>query len=40
LVLWGFTAGLVSRIFDAAGWTQSWDVTRELELPLSGGARP
>ena len=39
LVLWGFTAGLVSRIFDAAGWTQAWDVTRELELPLSGGAR-
>lgn len=40
LVLWGFTAGLVSRIFDAAGWTRPWDVTRELALPVSGGARP
>ena len=40
LVLWGFTAALVSRIFDAAGWTEPWDVSRELTLPVSGGARP
>ncbi len=40
LVLWGFTAALVSRILDAAGWTRPWDVTRELALPVSGGARP
>lgn len=40
LVLWGFTAGVVSRLFDLVGWGEPWDVTRERALPLSGGARP
>jgi 8-oxo-dGTP pyrophosphatase MutT (NUDIX family) len=25
LILWGFTAGIVSRLFDAVGWTIPWD---------------
>lgn len=28
-VLWGFTAGLVSRLFDHVGWTRPWDEGRE-----------
>lgn len=39
LVLWGFTAGVVSRLLDAAGWAQPWDATAERPLPVSGGAR-
>jgi len=33
LVLWGFTAGIISRLFDHLGWTREWDpeVTFELE---------
>lgn len=34
--LWGFTAGVISRLFEALGWEQPWDdsVTRPLpELP-------
>lgn len=32
-ILWGFTAGLVSRLFDHVGWTRPWDAsnTREVE---------
>ncbi len=33
LVLWGFTAGIISRLFDHLGWTRDWnpEVTFELE---------
>ena len=33
LLLWGFTAGIVSRLFDHIGWTKPWDpeVTMEIE---------
>ena len=40
LLLWGFTAGVVSRLFDHAGWTRPWDQTRVRDLPdsmLQGG---
>lgn len=30
--LWGFTAALLDRIFDEAGWTIPWDKRREFEL--------
>ncbi|WP_232525028.1 NUDIX hydrolase [Nocardioides mangrovicus] len=39
LVLWGFTAGIITRLFDHLGWTRPWDETAEAELPaymLSG----
>ena len=29
VVVWGFTAILLDRLFDALGWTQRWDATRE-----------
>lgn len=31
-LLWGFTAVVLSRLFDELGWTQPWDETRELEV--------
>lgn len=27
-ILWGFTAGLISRLFDHVGWTRPWDTDR------------
>jgi 8-oxo-dGTP pyrophosphatase MutT (NUDIX family) len=32
LILWGFTAGIIGRLFDYLGWTRPWDerVTRDL----------
>lgn len=38
LLLWGFTAGVVSRLFAHAGWERPWDESRERPLPtLLGG---
>jgi 8-oxo-dGTP pyrophosphatase MutT (NUDIX family) len=33
LVLWGFTAGIISRLFDFLGWTRPWDAGRLRDLP-------
>jgi 8-oxo-dGTP pyrophosphatase MutT (NUDIX family) len=33
LILWGFTAGIISRLFDFLGWTRPWDAEAERELP-------
>jgi 8-oxo-dGTP pyrophosphatase MutT (NUDIX family) len=33
LILWGFTAGLISRLFDYVGWTRPWDVEQMRDLP-------
>ena len=33
LLLWGFTAGVISRLFDHVGWTRPWDRDREEKLP-------
>jgi 8-oxo-dGTP pyrophosphatase MutT (NUDIX family) len=41
LVLWGFTAGIIARLFDHIGWTRPWDRARVRDLPaymLQGGA--
>lgn len=45
LILWGFTAGIIARLFDHLGWTRAWDesVTRDLPPHMLGagrGARP
>ena len=42
VVLWGFTAGIVSRLLDFVGWSQPWDDARIRDLPahmLQGGNR-
>ena len=33
LILWGFTAGVIARLFDFLGWSRSWDASVERELP-------
>lgn len=33
LILWGFTAGIIARLFDFVGWTRPWDAAVERELP-------
>ena len=33
LLLWGFTAGVVSRLFAHTGWELPWDDTRDRPLP-------
>lgn len=32
LLVWGFTAGLISRLFDAAGWTIPWEPARQVDI--------
>ena len=33
VVLWGFTAGIIARLFDFIGWARPWDADRIRELP-------
>lgn len=33
LVVWGFTAGLLSRLFALVGWEVAWDDSRVVDLP-------
>lgn len=33
LILWGFTAGIIARLFDFVGWTRPWDAERFRDLP-------
>lgn len=32
LLVWGFTAGIISRLFDAAGWTIPWTPARQVDI--------
>ena len=34
LLVWGFTAGIISRLFDAAGWTVPWQPARQVDISL------
>jgi 8-oxo-dGTP pyrophosphatase MutT (NUDIX family) len=33
LIVWGFTAGVLDRLFSLTGWEQPWDRTRVVDLP-------
>jgi 8-oxo-dGTP pyrophosphatase MutT (NUDIX family) len=33
LIVWGFTAGLLARLFEIVGWELPWDETRLVDLP-------
>jgi 8-oxo-dGTP pyrophosphatase MutT (NUDIX family) len=33
VVLWGFTAGIISRLLDFLGWTRPWDESSVRDLP-------
>jgi 8-oxo-dGTP pyrophosphatase MutT (NUDIX family) len=35
MVVWGFTAGVVSALLDMAGWTRPWQPGRLIDLPGS-----
>ncbi len=34
MLVWGFTAGLLSRLFDEAGWTREWDTERIVDVEV------
>jgi len=44
LLVWGFTAGILSALLDRGGWARPWDTTRVLDLDeawrftVTGGA--
>jgi hypothetical protein len=33
LVVWGFTAGILARLFAFVGWELPWDQRRHIDLP-------
>jgi 8-oxo-dGTP pyrophosphatase MutT (NUDIX family) len=33
VILWGFTAGIIARLFDFVGWSREWDTDRVRDLP-------
>lgn len=33
LVVWGFTAGILARLFAIVGWEAAWDESRHVDLP-------
>ncbi|WP_395656623.1 NUDIX hydrolase [Nocardioides sp.] len=33
VILWGFTGGIIARLFDFLGWTRPWDESQVRELP-------
>lgn len=43
VILWGFTAGIIARLFDFVGWGREWDTSRVRDLPehmLQGDSTP
>ena len=34
MLVWGFTAGLLDRLLELAGWAQPWDPARVRDLPM------
>jgi 8-oxo-dGTP pyrophosphatase MutT (NUDIX family) len=35
MVVWGFTAGVIAKLLDLAGWTRPWEPGRVMDLPVS-----
>ena len=33
VILWGFTGGIIARLFDFLGWSRPWDESRLQDLP-------
>jgi 8-oxo-dGTP pyrophosphatase MutT (NUDIX family) len=40
LLVWGFTAGLLDRLFHLTGWERPWDRTRTRQLPPAAQPGP
>ena len=34
MLIWGFTAGVLSTLLDLGGWTEPWDEARVRDLPV------
>lgn len=34
VIVWGFTAGILTHVFDELGWSVPWDESREIPAPL------
>jgi len=39
VIVWGFTAIVLSHLFDDLGWTMEWDATQEIPAPLRPAAQ-
>ena len=33
VILWGFTGGIIARLFDFLGWSTEWDESQVRDLP-------
>ena len=33
MILWGFTGGIIARLFVYLGWSRPWDESRIQDLP-------
>jgi len=33
MLVWGFTAGVISALLDLGGWTRPWDESRMVDHP-------
>jgi 8-oxo-dGTP pyrophosphatase MutT (NUDIX family) len=40
LLVWGFTAGVISTLLDMGGWTRPWRPGRLVELPIASAPVP
>jgi 8-oxo-dGTP pyrophosphatase MutT (NUDIX family) len=40
MLVWGFTAGIVAKLLDLAGWSRPWDPRRIVRLPGETAAVP
>ncbi|GAA4594366.1 8-oxo-dGTP pyrophosphatase MutT (NUDIX family) [Actinoplanes octamycinicus] len=40
MLVWGFTAGVISVLLDMAGWTRPWEPGRVVELPDAAAPVP
>ena len=40
MLVWGFTAGVISALLDMAGWSRPWDPRRIVGLPQEAAAVP
>jgi len=35
MLVWGFTAGVISTLLDLAGWSRPWEPSRVVDLPIN-----
>jgi 8-oxo-dGTP pyrophosphatase MutT (NUDIX family) len=38
MVVWGFTAGVIAKLLDLAGWARPWEPARIMDLPVTAPA--